>query len=145
MIMCSRFTYRLKKMTMFCLSDEKNVELSSHYAALKLRNRPIRFWLTVFINLSTVIYFHVSHGSSTTQCSCFISDSVNPFPLRPMTHEFTLLTPLHPSLFSRSLPTSLSFSIFITVKATEACRGGTDFNTKGLSQPADISGEFSES
>lgn len=60
-----------------------------------------------------------------------------------MSHEFTLLTPLHRSLASRSLPTSLSFSIIITVKATEARRGGTDFNTKGLSQPADISGEFS--
>lgn len=56
--------------------------------------------LFFFLNLPTVIYSHQSHGSSTTQCSCLISDSVNP--LRLMSHEFTLLTPLHPSLASRS-------------------------------------------
>lgn len=55
-----------------------------------------------FFHLPTVIYSHPSHGSSTTQCSCLISDSVNPFPLRLMSHEFTLLTPLHRSLASRS-------------------------------------------
>ncbi len=88
-------------------------------------------------NLPATIYFHPSHGSSTTQRSCLISDSVNPFPLRLMSHEFTLLTPLIRSLVSRSLPTSLGFSTIITVKATEARRGGTDLSTKGLSQWAE--------
>lgn len=78
------------------------VKPSGHYAALKFRNCLIQFCLTFFFYLPTVIYSHPSHGSSTTQCSCLISDSVNPFPLRLMSHEFTLLTPLHLSLASRS-------------------------------------------
>lgn len=69
---------------------------------LEVHKLPDPVLLDFFFNLPTVIYSHPSHGSSTTQCSCLISDSVNPFPLRLMTHEFTLLTPLHRSLASRS-------------------------------------------
>lgn len=93
--------------------------------------------------LPTVIYSHRPMAHPPPKAPTSFSDSVNSFPPRLMSHEFTLLTPLHRFLASCSLPTSLSFSIIITVKATEACRGGTDFSTKGLSKPADISGEFS--
>lgn len=50
------------------------------------------------------------------------SDSVNSFPLCLMSHEFTLLTPLHSSL---AFPASLSF--FIIIKGTQAHGGETDF------------------
>lgn len=70
------------------------VKLFSHCAVFEVHKLPYPV-LTFFVNLPTVIYSHPSHGSSTTQCSCLISDSVNPFPLRLMSHEFTLLTPLH--------------------------------------------------
>lgn len=112
------------------------VKLFSHCAVFEVHKLPYPV-LTFFVNLPTVIYSHPSHGSSTTQCSCLISDSVNPFPLRLMSHEFTLLTPLHRfSRFTLS-PYLPRFLIIITVKATEARRGGTDFSTKGLSQPAE--------
>lgn len=69
---------------------------------LEVQKPPNPVFSDFFFYLPTVIYSHPSHGSSTTQCSCLISDSVNPFPLRLMSHEFTLLTPLHRSLASRS-------------------------------------------
>ena len=55
------------------------------------------------------------------------SDSVNPFPLRLMSHEFTLLTPLHPFSCFHALPTSLSFSIIIKSHAGTQGRNGPQY------------------
>lgn len=87
-----------------------------------------------------VVYSHPSHGSSTTQCSCLISDSVNPFPLRLMSHEFTLLTPLHHAL-APYLPRFLHHYYSRSHRGAQG-REQTPIQ-KGLSQPADISGAFS--
>ena len=106
-------------------------------------------WFVFLLNLPTVIYSHPSPGSSTTQCSCLISDSVNSIPLWLMSHEFTLLTPLslslslHRSLASRSLPASLRFSIIIKSRAGR--RAGTQRrNRLQHKRPFSASGAFPE-
>lgn len=114
--------------------------VSSNYPVIMPPRRFGICWGFFFLICPMVVYSHLSHGSSTTQCSCLISDSVNPFPLRLMSHEFTLLTPLHHAL-APYLPRFLHHYYSGSHRGAQG-REQTSIQ-KGLSQPADISGAFS--
>lgn len=113
--------------------------VSSNYSVI-MPPRHFGICWVFFLICPMVVYSHLSHGSSTTQCSCLISDSVNPFPLRLMSHEFTLLTPLHHAL-APYLPRFLHRYYSRSHRGAQG-REQTSIQ-KGLSQPADISGAFS--